>query len=109
VERRQATLDLPPPLAHAHTERASVDSPKLDEKNDKAKTGGGGQGGTVRVVALPLFQTERERKTYPAKPPPHRPARFALLWRTNLPVAGLSLNRSQYGGCSTKYDTPTDT
>jgi len=54
-----------PPLAHAHTERASVDSPKLDEKNDKAKTGGGGQGGTVRVVALPLFQTERERKNLP--------------------------------------------
>ena len=28
---------------------------------------------------------------------------------TNLPVKRLSLNRSQWGGCSTKYDTPTET
>ena len=28
--------------------------------------------------------------------------------RTNLPVERLSLNRSQCGGCSTKYDTPTE-
>jgi hypothetical protein len=28
--------------------------------------------------------------------------------RTNLLVEGLSLNRSQCGGCSTKYDTPTE-
>ena len=26
--------------------------------------------------------------------------------KTNHPVKGLSLNRSQYGSCSTKYDTP---
>jgi hypothetical protein len=30
------------------------------------------------------------------------------LARTNLTVERLSLNRSQCGGCSTKYDTPTD-
>ena len=29
--------------------------------------------------------------------------------RTNLLVERLSLNRSQCGGCSTKYDTPTET
>ena len=28
--------------------------------------------------------------------------------RTSLLVTGLSLNRSQCGGCSTKYGTPTD-
>ena len=35
--------------------------------------------------------------------------RYARLKRTNLPVIRLSLNRSQWGGCSTKYDTPTET
>ena len=30
------------------------------------------------------------------------------LKRTNLLVERLSLNRSQCGGCSTKYDTPTE-
>ena len=29
--------------------------------------------------------------------------------KTNLPVEGLSLNRSQCGSCSTKYDTPAGT
>ena len=29
--------------------------------------------------------------------------------KTNHPVKGLSLNRSQYGSCSTKYDTPAGT
>ena len=37
-----------------------------------------------------------------------RPPRCVRLKRTNLPVVRLSLNRSQYGGCSTKYDTPTE-
>ena len=32
----------------------------------------------------------------------------ARLMRTSLLVTGLSLNRSQCGGCSTKYGTPTD-
>lgn len=36
----------------------------------------------------------------------HR-SRSVRLKRTNLPVVRLSLNRSQYGGCSTKYDTLT--
>lgn len=34
--------------------------------------------------------------------------RSVRLVRTNLTVERLSLNRSQCGGCSTKYDTPTD-
>ena len=34
-------------------------------------------------------------------------ARNARLKRTNRLVERLSLNRSQCGGCSTRYDTPT--
>ena len=39
--------------------------------------------------------------------PPHQ-MRPSGKTRTNLTVERLSLNRSQCGGCSTKYDTPTD-
>lgn len=44
----------------------------------------------------------------PATPPPTAATvRNARLKRTNRLVERLSLNRSQCGGCSTRYDTPT--
>ncbi len=54
------------------------------------------------------------RDTVLCSPPPADDRRVSRtdgvrLERTNLSVKGLSLNRSQCGSCSTKYDTPTET
>ena len=52
---------------------------------------------------------KREARTLPFKKPFNKQRTTCLTDKTNHPVKGLSLNRSQYGSCSTKYNTPAGT
>ena len=50
----------------------------------------------------------KEARTLPFRKP-FKQRTTCLTDKTNHPVKGLSLNRSQYGSCSTKYNTPAGT
>ena len=54
------------------------------------------EGGRTEASKLPFVPQPRQADLLP-------------LSETNQLVKGLSLNRSQCGGCSTKYDTPAST
>ena len=56
-------------------------------------------------LSRPLLYARRHVEPLSPSTPDRRCVR---LKRTNLPVERLSLNRSQCGGCSTEYDTPTE-
>ena len=53
--------------------------------------------------------SERGRIALAFKAAAHSGRTTCLADKTNHPVKGLSLNRSQYGSCSTKYDPPAGT
>ena len=80
-----------------------------------------GQGRKKVSLVRPLFNRGRKKIWQIKKQSPIARGERALLFfttlkrttcltdKTNHPVKGLSLNRSQYGSCSTKYDTPAGT
>ena len=77
----------------------------------KLKTGVAGLWWLGQIKKAELSRSRE--KTLPLKEQQqlHSPIRrtTCLADKTNHPVKGLSLNRSQYGSCSTKYDTPAGT
>ncbi len=82
-----------PPPAPGWVRRRQTESENSDKKLQKKKAPRSLLGEERRGTIIRLAELERR-----ARPK-----------RTNLRVTRLSFNRSQQGGCSNKYDTPTQT